>query len=120
MIWQTPLRVVKAGRGSDPYSPKGGKLTLDPDNGATIQDEEFLVECQPVELAEDTAAGTRVHTRTSWQVITRPGTHIDGLDATDGVLVDDIDGVLEIVGEIGRVNHDRLGHDEFTVTRWEG
>lgn len=117
-MWDTPLRVVKPAVVADGYSP--GRINLDPDNGATVLDDEHYVECQPVELAEETAGGTRVHTRTSWRIITPPGTHIDGMEATDGVLVDGIDGVLEVVGEVGGFVHPTHGHDELTVTRWRG
>lgn len=113
------LRVVKPGHLPDNYSPRG-RLTLDLDQGAAVAPGEWWVECQPVSLVEDTAGGTRVHTSTSWRVITRPGTHIPGLQATDGVLVDGIDGVLEIEGEVGVWPHPLLGHDEFTVRRCHG
>lgn len=112
------LRVVKPARIEDPYSP--GRLTLDLHQGATIAPGEWLVECQPATLVEDTAGGTRIHTTTSWRVITRPGEHIAGLQAVDGVLVDGIDGVLQVEGEIGGWAHPRLGHDEFTVRRSHG
>lgn len=113
------LRVVKPARTADPYSSTG-RITLDLDQGAQVAPGEWWVECQPVALVEDTAGGTRVHTMTSWRVITAPGTHIPGLQPTDGVLVDGIDGVLEIEGEVGVWPHPLVGHDEFTVRRWNG
>lgn len=119
-MWGTRLRVVKPTRVPDRYNPSSGILSLDVDAGATVLDDTWLVECQPIELVEDDAGGTRVHTRTSWRIITRPGVNIPDLAATDGVVVDGIPGVLEIVGEVGRLVHPRLGHDEFTVRRWEG
>ncbi|HIT74467.1 MAG TPA: hypothetical protein IAA98_02665, partial [Candidatus Avipropionibacterium avicola] len=78
------------------------------------------VECQPVSLIEEDQGGTRVHVATSWRIITRPGQHLTGLTAADGVLVDGIDGVLSVEGEIAHFVHPRLGHDELTVTRWKG
>lgn len=119
-MWDTALRVVKAGRVPDPYNPARGVLTLDPGKGATVLDAVHLVECQPVSLVEDDAGGTRVHVQTSWRVITRPGEFISDLRAVDGVLVDGIDGVLEVVGEVGQWQHRTHGHSEFTVRRWAG
>lgn len=119
-MWDTELRVVKGGREDDPYNPGHGRITLDPERGATVGEQVHFVECQPIELFEDDAAGTRVHTRTSWRIITPPGAYIDGLTAIDGVLVDGVDGVLEVVGEVGRWVHPSHGHDELTVTKWEG
>ena len=120
-MWDTPLRVVKAGRIPDPYKPgQLGRLTLDPAKGATIDPTEHFVECQPVSLIEEDQGGTRVHVATSWRIITRPGQHLTGLTAADGVLVDGIDGVLSVEGEIAHFVHPRLGHDELTVTRWKG
>lgn len=119
-MWDTPLRVVKPGTVPDPYNPTRGRRTLNPQDGATVLDDVHLVECQPVELVEEDSGATRVHTRTSWRIITRPGSNITGLTATDGVLVEGIDGVLEVVGEVGRWVHRTHGHDELTVTKWEG
>lgn len=120
-MWNTRLRVVKAGRIPDPYKPgQPGRLTLNPDQGATIDRTEHFVECQPVSLIEEDQGGTRVHVATSWRIITRPGQHLTGLTAADGVLVDGIDGVLSVEGEIAHFVHPRLGHDELTVTRWKG
>lgn len=119
-MWDTPVRVVKAGREPDKYNPRNGRVTLDPDKGATVLPEVYLCEVQPIELVEDDAGGTRVHTRTSWRIITRPGTHILGVRASDGVTVHGIDGVLEIVGVIGQWTHPTHGHSELTVRRWEG
>ncbi|WKD60918.1 hypothetical protein CCICO_04405 [Corynebacterium ciconiae DSM 44920] len=119
-MWDSTLMVVKAGRVSDPYNPSGGVPTLSVNEGATIVPARHRCEVQPVELVEDDAAGTRVHTRTSWRVITQPGHYIDGLRASDGVMVDGIDGVLEVVGEVGQWPHPTHGHSEFTVRRWQG
>ncbi|WP_123959715.1 hypothetical protein [Corynebacterium pseudopelargi] len=95
-------------------------ITLDPARGAQVMPERYRCEVQPVELVEDDGGGIRVHTRTSWRVITMPGCFIEGLRASDGVLVDGIDGVLEVVGEVGQWQHPTHGHSEFTVRRWQG
>lgn len=119
-MWDTPLRVVKAVRVPDPYNPSRGRLTIDPEQGAVVGAEVHLVECQPISLVEDAAGGTRVHVATSWRVITRPGRYITDLTAADGVLVDGIDGVLDVDGEVGQFVHPTHGHSEFTVKRWLG
>ena len=120
-MWDTPLRVVKAGQVRDSTARHGAyRTTLDPGQGAAISDDVHLVECQPVSLVEEDQGGVRVHVATSWRVITRPGQHITGLTAADGVLVDGIDGVLSVDGEVGHVVHPRIGHSEFTVRRWRG
>lgn len=119
-MFSSTLRVVKAGREPDPYKPRGGSVTLDPARGAVVQPTVFRCEVQPVELVEDDAGGTRVHTRTSWRVLTKPGCFIEDVRPSDGVLVDGIDGVLEVVGEVGQWRHPTHGHSEFTVRRWQG
>ena len=120
-MWDTPLRVVKAAQVKDGTARHGAyRTTLDPGQGAAISDDVHLVECQPVNLVEEDQGGVRVHVATSWRVITRPGHHITDLTAADGVLVDGIDGVLSVDGEVGHVVHPRIGHSEFTVRRWRG
>lgn len=120
MVFHATLQVVKAGREPDPYKPRGGAITLDPKRGATVLPIKYRCEVQPVELVEEDAAGTRVHTRTSWRVFTMPGNFIENLRPSDGVLVEGIPDVLEVVGEVGQWQHPTHGHSEFTVTRWVG
>lgn len=120
-MWDTPLRVVKAGRVRDGTARHGAyRTTLDPGQGAEVNSTVYLVECQPVSLVEEDQGGVRVHVATSWRIITRPGQHITDLTAADGVMVDGIDGVLAVDGEVGQVIHPRIGHSEFTVRRWRG
>lgn len=120
-MWDVTLRVVTPGRIPDPYNPSSpGTITLDPDQGATVGDEIHYVECQPISLVEEDQGGVRVHVATSWRIITRPGHNIAGLSATDGVVVEGVDGVLSVQGEVGRIVHPVLGHDEFTVARQKG
>ncbi len=119
-MWPTSLRVVKPARVPDPGSPKLGKITLDPDQGATVLPGVWRVEFQTILLQEETEGGTREFARTGWRIITERGVNIPDLEHTDGVLVDGITGVLSVVGEVGRIVHSRIGHDEFTVERWVG
>ena len=122
MMWQQRLRVVKPGKVQDPYAPnKASRTTLDPKQGARVQGTEYWVECQPVSLVEDNDQGTRVAVESAWMVVSRRGEPITNIGPADGVLVDGIDGVLQVVGEVGQwPTPTRLAHTEFTVKRWLG
>lgn len=122
MMWQQRLRVVKPAKVQDPYTPgKSSRVTLDIKQGARIADGAFLVECQPIFLVEDTDSGTREAVETAWRIISRRGQPITNIKSSDGVLVDGIDGVLQVVGEVGQwPSPSRLAHTEFTVKRWLG
>ena len=117
-MWDTPIRVVKLYEG--PVSYGRAVRTLDPDKGAVVQPEEILVEFQPTNSDEATEGGKREHVVTTWRIVTRPGEMLLDLEATDGVLVEGIDGVLEVIGDVARVIHPRLGHAEVVVRRWVG
>lgn len=121
-VWLQPMRIVKPARVQDPYAPrKASRLTLDPAQGAVIQPQVWMVECQPISLTEETENATRVAAVTAWRIISRRGEQITDIDPTDGVLVDGIDGVLEVQGEVGQwPTPARLAHTELTVRRWVG
>lgn len=117
-MWDTPIRIVKPHDG--PVSYGRAVRTLDPDKGAVVQPGEILVEFQPTNSDETTDGGKREHVATTWRIVTRPGEMLPGLESTDGVIVDGIDGVLEVIGDVARVIHPRLGHAEVVVRRWVG
>lgn len=122
IMWDQRLRVVKPAKVQDPYAPgKSSRVTLDIKQGAEIADGAFLVECQPISLVENTDSGTREAVETAWRIISRRGQPITNIKSSDGVLVDGIDGVLQVVGEVGQwPSPSRLAHTEFTVKRWLG
>lgn len=122
MPWAQRMRIVKAGRVKDPYAPgRSGRITLDPAEGATVQDRVWLVECQPIAVVEESENITRVASMNGWRIISRPGQQIEGITAADGVLVDGVKGVLQVEGEVGQwPTPPRLAHTEFTVRRWVG
>lgn len=121
-MWEQRLRVVKPAKVQDPYAPRAAsRATLDPKQGAQVAGGEYLVECQPISLVEETDGGVRESVETAWRVISRRGQPITGISSSDGVLVDGIEGVLQVVGEVGQwPTPARLAHTEFTVKRWLG
>lgn len=131
-MWDHQLRVVKPGKIHDPYAPKkASRTTLDPTLGATVETTRYPVEFQPISLVEDTEQGVRQSVESAWAVITQRGVVIPGIQPEDGVLIEllnpdgsltpAIDGVLQVVGEVGQwPTPARLAHTEFTVKRWLG
>lgn len=122
MVWLQPMQIVKPARLRDPYAPgRASRITLDPAEGAEIQPQVWLVECQPISLAEETENNTRVAAATAWRVISRRGEQIHDISPEDGVIVEGIDGVLQVQGEVGQwPTPARLAHTELTVKRWRG
>ncbi|WP_018119415.1 hypothetical protein [Corynebacterium mastitidis] len=116
------MRVVKPARVQDPYAPKkASRITLDLEKGAEILPEVWLVECQPISLIEETENNTRVAAATAWRIISRRGQQITTIGPEDGVIVEGIEGVLAVEGEVGQWRTPtRLAHTELTVRRWRG
>lgn len=131
-MWEHRLRVVKPRKINDPYAPKqASRTTLDPKLGATVEPTRYPVEFQPISLVEDTDQGVRQSVESAWAVVTQRGVVIPNIRPQDGVLIElanpdgsltpAIDGVLQVVGEVGQwPTPARLSHTEFTVKRWLG